>query len=114
MMPCGVSLKCLPISSAICPSSSSLRASDGASAFASFAFDSCAAATRAFGWRGRFLVSPFGARSAFGALGAAAFALVLPDLVYATWMVAEPFAYPLALAARVEGNYAEREAPAQL
>ena len=33
------------------------------------------------------------------ALGAAAFTLVLPDLVYATWMVAEPFAYPLALAA---------------
>jgi len=37
--------------------------------------------------------------SGWAALGAAAYALVLPDLVYATWMVAEPFAYPLALAA---------------
>jgi hypothetical protein len=33
------------------------------------------------------------------ALGIAALALVLPDLVYASWIVAEPFAYPLALAA---------------
>ena len=33
------------------------------------------------------------------ALGIAALALVLPDLVYGTWIVAEPFAYPLALAA---------------
>lgn len=37
------------------------------------------------------------------ALGIAVFALVLPDLVYATWMVAEPFAYPLALAALAAG-----------
>jgi hypothetical protein len=31
-------------------------------------------------------------------LGLAALALAVPDFVYATWMVAEPFAYPLALA----------------
>jgi thiamine transporter ThiT len=37
--------------------------------------------------------------SAAVALGLAVLTLVLPDLVYATWMVAEPFAYPLALAA---------------
>jgi hypothetical protein len=37
------------------------------------------------------------------AFGAAAFALALPDLVYATWMVAEPFAYPLVLAALAAG-----------
>jgi hypothetical protein len=32
------------------------------------------------------------------ALGIAVFSLVLPDLVYASWIVAEPFAYPLVLA----------------
>jgi hypothetical protein len=32
-------------------------------------------------------------------VAAAALALALPDLVYASWMVAEPFAYPLALGA---------------
>ncbi len=32
------------------------------------------------------------------ALGIAAFSLVLPDLIYSSWMVAEPFAYPLVLA----------------
>jgi hypothetical protein len=37
------------------------------------------------------------------ALGLAALTLVFPDLVYATWMVAEPFAYPLALAAVAAG-----------
>src|SRR5207244_4432951 len=37
------------------------------------------------------------------ALGIAAFTLVLPDLVYSTWMVAEPFAYTLALAAVAAG-----------
>ncbi len=37
------------------------------------------------------------------ALGLAVLTLVLPDLVYATWMVAEPFAYPLALAAVAVG-----------
>jgi hypothetical protein len=33
------------------------------------------------------------------ALGAAAFTLAVPDLLFASWVVAEPFAYPLALAA---------------
>ena len=33
------------------------------------------------------------------ALGIAALSLALPDLIYASWIVAEPFAYPLALAA---------------
>ncbi len=33
------------------------------------------------------------------ALGAAAFSIALPDLIYASWIVAEPFAYPLTLAA---------------
>lgn len=33
------------------------------------------------------------------ALGIAALSLVLPDLIYASWIVAEPFAYPLVLAA---------------
>lgn len=33
------------------------------------------------------------------ALGIAALSLALPDLIYASWMVAEPFAYPLVLAA---------------
>jgi len=33
------------------------------------------------------------------ALGLAALALALPDLIYASWVVAEPFAYPLVLAA---------------
>jgi hypothetical protein len=33
------------------------------------------------------------------ALGAAAFALAIPDLLFASWVVAEPFAYPLLLAA---------------
>ena len=37
------------------------------------------------------------------ALGIATLALVLPDLVYGTWIVAEPFAYPLALAAVAAG-----------
>ena len=37
------------------------------------------------------------------ALGLAVLTLVLPGLVYATWMVAEPFAYPLALAAVAAG-----------
>jgi hypothetical protein len=37
--------------------------------------------------------------SARVALAIAALALVLPDLVYSSWVVAEPFAYPLALAA---------------
>jgi hypothetical protein len=32
------------------------------------------------------------------ALGIAALSLVVPDLIYASWMVAEPFAYPLVLA----------------
>ncbi len=32
-------------------------------------------------------------------LGLAALALALPDLIYASWMIAEPFAYPLVLAA---------------
>jgi hypothetical protein len=32
------------------------------------------------------------------ALGVAAFTLAVPDLLYASWVVAEPFAYPLALA----------------
>lgn len=32
------------------------------------------------------------------ALGIAALSLALPDLIYASWIVAEPFAYPLALA----------------
>jgi hypothetical protein len=36
---------------------------------------------------------------AWVALGLAALALALPDLVYASWVVAEPFAYPLVLAA---------------
>jgi hypothetical protein len=33
------------------------------------------------------------------ALGLAALAIALPDLIYASWVVAEPFAYPLVLAA---------------
>jgi len=33
------------------------------------------------------------------ALGIAALSLVLPDLIYSSWIVAEPFAYPLVLAA---------------
>ena len=33
------------------------------------------------------------------ALGIAALSLALPDLIYASWIVAEPFAYPLVLAA---------------
>ena len=37
--------------------------------------------------------------SAGVALALAVLALALPDLVYASWVVAEPFAYPLALAA---------------
>jgi hypothetical protein len=32
-------------------------------------------------------------------LGLAALTLALPDLIYATWVIAEPFAYPLVLAA---------------
>ncbi len=32
------------------------------------------------------------------ALGIAALSIALPDLIYASWIVAEPFAYPLALA----------------
>ena len=36
-------------------------------------------------------------------LGVAALALALPDLVYAGWMIAEPFAYPLALGAVAAG-----------
>src|SRR6266540_3278451 len=32
-------------------------------------------------------------------LGLGAVALALPDLIYASWMIAEPFAYPLVLAA---------------
>jgi hypothetical protein len=37
------------------------------------------------------------------ALGIAALSLALPDLIYASWMVAEPFAYPLVLAAVAAG-----------
>ena len=37
------------------------------------------------------------------AVGIAGLALVLPDLVYSSWVVAEPFAYPLALAAVAAG-----------
>ena len=37
------------------------------------------------------------------ALGIAALSLVLPDLIYASWMVAEPFAYPLVLASVAAG-----------
>ena len=37
------------------------------------------------------------------ALGAAALALAVPDLLYATWILADPFAYPLALAALAAG-----------
>jgi hypothetical protein len=33
------------------------------------------------------------------ALGAAAFTLAIPDLLFASWVIAEPFAYPLVLAA---------------
>ena len=37
------------------------------------------------------------------ALGLAALSLALPDLLYASWMVAEPFAYPLVLASVAAG-----------
>jgi hypothetical protein len=37
------------------------------------------------------------------ALGIAVLSLVLPDLIYASWIVAEPFAYPLALASVAAG-----------
>jgi hypothetical protein len=40
------------------------------------------------------------------ALAAAAFAVAIPDLVYASWVVAEPVAYPLALAALAAGTLA--------
>ena len=39
----------------------------------------------------------------WSALGTAVLALALPDLVYSAWMVAEPFAYPLALAGVAAG-----------
>ena len=44
------------------------------------------------------------------ALVAAAIALVLPDLLYAGWMLSEPFAYPLALLARTAGGARTRPA----
>lgn len=37
------------------------------------------------------------------AFGAAVLALVLPDAVYSSWIIAEPFAYPLALGALAAG-----------
>jgi len=37
------------------------------------------------------------------ALGIAALSVALPDLIYASWMVAEPFAYPLVLASVAAG-----------
>ena len=37
------------------------------------------------------------------ALGVAALALALPDLIYAGWVIAEPFAYPLAVGAVASG-----------
>jgi hypothetical protein len=40
------------------------------------------------------------------ALGAAAFTLAIPDLLFASWVVAEPFAYPLLLAAVVSATVA--------
>jgi hypothetical protein len=39
-------------------------------------------------------------------LGAAAFALSIPDLLFASWVTAEPFAYPLLLAAVLTGTMA--------
>jgi hypothetical protein len=38
------------------------------------------------------------------ALGAAAFTLAIPDLLFASWVTAEPFAYPLLLAAVLTGT----------
>jgi hypothetical protein len=43
------------------------------------------------------------------ALGAAAFALAIPDLLFASWVVAEPFAYPLVLAAVLTATVALAE-----
>ena len=40
------------------------------------------------------------------ALAIAALAVLVPDMVYAAWVVAEPFAYPLALAAALAGTTA--------
>jgi hypothetical protein len=40
------------------------------------------------------------------ALGAAAFTLAIPDLLYASWVTAEPVAYPLLLAAVLTGTAA--------
>jgi hypothetical protein len=37
------------------------------------------------------------------ALGLASLSLALPDLIYASWLISEPFAYPLALAAFAAG-----------
>jgi hypothetical protein len=42
-------------------------------------------------------------------LGAAAFAVAIPDLLFASWMTAEPFAYPLLLAAVLTGTTALAE-----
>jgi hypothetical protein len=42
-------------------------------------------------------------------LGAAAFALSIPDLLFASWVTAEPFAYPLLLAAVLTGTTALAE-----
>jgi hypothetical protein len=44
-------------------------------------------------WLARRLGLPAGV-----ALGVAALSLALPDLIYASWIIAEPFAYPLVLA----------------
>jgi hypothetical protein len=43
------------------------------------------------------------------ALGAAAFALAIPDLLFASWVVAEPFAYPLVLVAVLTATVALAE-----